>query len=140
MSATETRQRLFDYQSFLLLTYALHKKRSRQSDELRMELNAVSEFLCTASSRDIRERGKELKALFLRAVAEHEKMLPRKKGAREIGRDFQLLIQAEPDVWRFGIPNGWLLERFDISRLPQAEDLPRHARVGIGLIDWLTPR
>jgi hypothetical protein len=60
-------------------------------------------------------------------------VLPKKKSVREIARDFRLLVTAEPDVWRFGIPHGWLLEIFDVSGLPQSEDLPRHARVSIGV-------
>jgi hypothetical protein len=52
---------------------------------------------------------------------------------REIAREFRRLLEAGPDVWRYGIHNSWLTEHFDVSRLPQAEDLPRHARVGIGI-------
>jgi hypothetical protein len=131
MNTTELRQRLSDHHSFLALAGAVSTDRSPASDEIRIVLNSVSEFLRTA--RDIRGRGKELEALLNHAVRAHEKVLPKKKSVREIAHDFRLLVTAEPDVWRFGIPHGWLLERFDVSGLPQAEDLPRHARVGIGV-------
>lgn len=133
MSATEKRQRLYDYHSFLTWGLALVKAYGPEADEIRSVLNSVSEFLRTASSRDIRERGKELEAILSRAIRVQETILPKKKSVREITRDFSLLVKAEPDVWRFGIQSGWLSERFDLSRLPQAEDLPRHARIGIGL-------
>jgi hypothetical protein len=133
MGASDTRQRLSDYHSFLALAYALGDDHSRRSDGFRMLLNDVSEFLRSASGRDLRERGKTLEELLIKAVKAHEKVLPRKRKAREIARNFRLLVKTEPDVWRYGIPKGWLLERFDISRLPHAEDLPRHARIGIGV-------
>ena len=133
MSATETKQRLSDYHAFLALARAIVKDHSAESDEIRMALDSVPEFLGTASSRDIRERGKELEALLSRAVKIHEKVLQKKKSTREIARDFRYLTKSEPDIWRFGIQNNWLSERFDTSRLPQAKDLPRHARVGIGI-------
>lgn len=133
MSATETRQRLSDYHSFLALAWAVMSDHSHDSDEIRLVLNIVSEFLLTASSRDIRERGKEIQTLLSRAVKIHEAVLPKKKSVREIARDFRLLVKAEPDIWRFGIQSGWLSERFDVSGLPQAEDLPWHARVGVGV-------
>jgi hypothetical protein len=133
MNTIELRQRLSDYHSFLALAWAISTGLSPASDEIRIVLNSLSEFLRTASNHDIRGRRKELEALLNHAVRAHEKVLPRKKSVREIARDFRLLATAEPDVWRFGIPHGWLLERFDVSGLPQAEDLPRHARVGIGV-------
>lgn len=132
MSTTEIRQRISDYHLFLVLASAVSNHRDRP-EEFCAILTSVPEFLRTASGRDIRERGKELASLLSRAVQLHDKVLPRKKTAREIARDFRSLVAAEPDIWRFGIQSGWLSERFDTSRLPQAEDLPWHARVGIGV-------
>jgi len=132
MSTSETRQRLSDYHSFLMLVWALKTDRGSVSDEVRTVLNSVTDFLRTATARDIRERANEIEALLNQIVKAHDKILPSKKGVREIARDFRLLTKTEPDVWRYGIPCGWLLERFDLSRLPQVEDLPVHARVGIG--------
>jgi hypothetical protein len=133
MSATEIRRRLSDYHAFLTLVRAVLKDRNSGLDEVEMALNSVAEFLRAASSRNIRERGKELDSILGQAVRLNELVLPRRKGVREIARDFYLLLKGEPDIWRFGIQRGWLSDRFDVSRLPQAEDLPRHARVGIGL-------
>ncbi len=133
MSTTEMRQRLSDYHSFLELAWAVCTDHSPASEGFRTGLNSASEFLRTASSRDIRERGKELDVFLGQVVRDHEKMLPRKRSVQEIAHDFRLLIKAEPDVWLFGIPCGWLSDRFDVSRLRQTEDLPVHARVGIGL-------
>jgi len=133
MNTTELRQQLSDYHSFLELAWAVSTNHSSASDEFHRFLNSMLEFLRTASSRDIRERGKELEARLQHAVRAHEKVLPKKKSVREITYDFRLLVTTEPDVWRFGILHGWLLERFDVSGLPQAKDFPRHARVGIGV-------
>ncbi len=132
MSATETRRRLAEYHLFIELVGSVVKAQGNQAEELRLTLSRASEFLQHASSREIRERGQELEALLEQGVRLSEMLLPRKKGVREIARDFRLLIREEPDVWRFGIQSGWLSDRFDLSRLSQFEDLPRHARVGIG--------
>jgi hypothetical protein len=71
--------------------------------------------------------------LLHKAESTLEEMLPKKKSVEEIARDFRLLVKVEPDVWKFGISHDWLSDHFDLSRLPQAEDLPRHARIGIGI-------
>jgi hypothetical protein len=133
MSATEIRQRLSNYHCFLTLALAIGKNHSPGSNEIHMVLNMVSEFLTNANSRDIRERGKEIEVILNRIAKEHDKILPKKKSVREIAHDFSLLVKREPDVWRFGIQNGWLSERFELTRLPQAKDLPIHARIGIGI-------
>lgn len=133
MSATETRQRLTEYHLYIVLGCSLVKARHPESAEIRATLDSVSEFLRTASSRQIREREKELEVLLARATRMYETVLPRKKSVSGIARDFSLLLKQEPDIWRFGVQNGWLMERFDLARLPQFEDLPNHARVGIGV-------
>lgn len=133
MSATATRERLTEYHLYVVLSWSLLKDRHPESAEISLALESVSDFLRTASSRQLRERGKELEALLARAARMHETVLPRKISVREIARDFSLLLNQEPDIWRFGVQNGWLMQRFDLAQLPQFEDLPSHARVGIGV-------
>jgi hypothetical protein len=133
MNTTATRQRLSDYHSFLELAWAVCANHSPAAEGVQTALKTAEEFIHTASSCDIRERGRALEVLLDQFVKGHEKILPKKKGVREIAHDFRLLVKKEPDVWRFGVPHGWLSQRFDVSRLLQFEDLPLHARIGIGL-------
>ena len=133
MNSTDLRQRLADYHSFLYLAWAVSNDHSSASNEFHTALSSVSEFLSTASSRDIHDRGKTIETRLRKLVEAHEGAMPRKIDVGEIAHDFRLLVNTEPDVWRHGISHGWLQDRFDLSQLPQAKDLPRHARIGIGI-------
>lgn len=133
MSATAKRQQLSDHHSYLSLAYALIDDHSPASKEVRLTLNQVKDFLESATSRSIREQGRRLLDLLKRATSLYDPIIPRKRRIQEIARDFRALASEEQDIWRYGIPVEWLRCRFDLSRLPQAEDLPGHARIGIGV-------
>jgi hypothetical protein len=131
MGTAHIRERLADYHSFLTLVYGLVGTRDPGSDAYREALNQLLNFLQTESSRDIRARAPAIEELSDRMIKAHSEVLPPKKGPRTIAREFRALVATE-DVWRTGIPYGWLAERFDVSRLRQPTDLPKHARFGIG--------
>ena len=106
--------------------------RAGGADEVRLVLNELGSFIKSASARDLAERVSAFDELIQRTLTEHERVLPRKKSARAIARDFRKL-STHSDVWRFGIPYGWLVERFDVSFLSHPDDLPLHTRIGIGI-------
>ncbi len=132
MGASDIRQELAEYHSYLTLVCALLPQSAIRSSPLTALLREVSDFIQNATSKDIKNRGKDLLQVLKVTVDAHGKVLPRKQTARTIGRDFHTL-GSESDLPRFGIPLGWLQERFDAQKLKIAPDLPPHARVGIGI-------
>lgn len=131
MSASSIRNELREKHTYLVCAYALQKVPDEMSEKLRKFLGDIAAFTETATSKDIKTRGRQLLEVVRNAVELHAKALAPKVPTRQIARDFAKLSQ-EGDVWRFGIPFGWIQSRFDPSSLQVAPDLPPHARVGIG--------
>lgn len=132
MSASDIRQELADYHTYLTLVFALNEKENGQNEQLRELMKEVVVFIDTATSRGIKDQGKQLLQVLKQAVDKAPKLLPRRMPLRQIARDFQELC-AQTDVWRNGIPYGWLQERFTVQGFLPYLDLPPHAKVGIGI-------
>ena len=88
MRPNEIRQKLIDYHLFLVFVWAIGKNKSPDPEGSRRILDGVEEFLRTASSRDIRERGKPLEEILKRLIEAHDRVLPRRKSVRIISGSF----------------------------------------------------
>lgn len=132
MSASDIRQELSDYHTYLVFANTLKRIPAGKNETLRDLMNEVAAFIDTATSREIKDRGKQLLQVLKHAVELNTKFLPRRMSARQIARDFRELTTTT-DVWRFGVPCGWLRERFAPEGMEFDADLPAHAKVGIGV-------
>jgi len=132
MSASDIRQELADYYNYLKFACALNEKSDARHERLRDLLKEVAVFIETATSKRLKDQGKQLLQLLKQAVEANAKLLPRRQPPRQIARDF-LELNAQTDVWRLGVPYGWLQERFEPRGLMLDPNLPPHAKVGIGV-------
>lgn len=130
MSATDIRREIDEYYIYLNFVHDLMGIKGKDN-RVDYGLKIVSEFIKIATSRELRIQGKQIASQLKDAVKNHATLLPRRKPSRQIARDFKVLSE-EIDVKRFGIPYGWLAERFESAGLKQPTDLPPHARIGIG--------
>jgi len=127
------RTRISDYHSYLSLVLGLEPRSAgMRNSEIREVMNATSDFLRGASANDLAKRGRQIESLLQRVV---EISRPRHQPRRDpllIGREFRLIAAQSEDIWRYGIPYGWLAENFTTPSHVLPFALPAHARVGLG--------
>lgn len=128
---SQIREQLVDLHAYLTLVFAVKVNLIQMPEEVRRLLTAVGEFAKEAKASDLKARGTQFLIVLERMVSASSTILPCRIAPREVARDFQKLSH-ETDVFRFGVPYGWLAERFEISALPLPPDLPFHAKVGVG--------
>lgn len=131
MDAAEIRAHLMDLHTYLLLAFGMQGNLDNRLEDFRVLLNGVSKFVETAKPGDFRGRGRKLVELLERAIETHSKTFSSRKPTRDTARAFRALGN-ESDVWRYGIPFGWLVEHFESSAFDHPADLPFHAKVGLG--------
>lgn len=131
MSAKTMKQRLVDLHAYACLYTALRPSlRGTSGDEVRRALNEIRDYLAKASAHQLISCGPGLCAQLIRSTPDHPQINPIL--AREtIGRSF-IELSNEYDVWRYGITHDWLLDRFRQPMFGLPNDLPAHARIGIG--------
>jgi hypothetical protein len=129
MSANIARQHLANLHAYAGLQVGLEPgEGGTRNPEIRHVLNAIGDFLIHSSVEEMNVRGPQLVSLLLKI--DHPRLKPRR--ARDaIGSAF-IRMGKTVDIWRFGVPYGWLLEHFEPPILALPGDLPAHARVGVG--------
>lgn len=93
-------------------------------------LREVEDFVALASDASYRERAPALETLLRTASAPQQTFRPRHP-AEFVGQAF-LDMSASEDVWRYGVPYRWLAEHLESPILSLPQDLPGHARIGLG--------
>jgi hypothetical protein len=86
----------------------------------------------TASEKEIRKRARKVIGLLDKLVTESQRQLPPRKDWRDIAAEHWQRLAATEFSLSNGVPCGWLVERFDCSRLHIPDDMPYHARIGVG--------
>lgn len=128
---SQIREQIVDLHAYLTLVFAVKGNLAQMPEEVRQFLTAVGEFAKEAAASDLKAREEQFLIVLERMVSASSTLLPCRVSVREVARDFQKL-SSETDVFRFGIPYGWLAERFEMPALPLPPDLPFHAKVGVG--------
>lgn len=132
MSTAEIRRRLVHLHAYAGLRLALEPgDGGTRNPQIRTTLNAIGDFLKTASSRDLQTRGRELESLLRKGTKPRKGLVP-SRDAEAIGRDF-IILGRDQDLWRYGVTYGWLEQQFCPPILGLPSDLPPHARVGLGV-------
>lgn len=132
MSASDIRQELADYYTYLEFTVALKSTSDAQLARFRSLMGEVRIFIDTATSKQLKNKGKHLLQAVKQVIEDSAKLLPYRKPPRQIARDFRVLSE-QSDVWRLGIPYGWLQDRFASEGIVEHLSLPSHAKIGIGI-------
>lgn len=131
MNARDTRRRLANLHAYAGLCVALHPGEcGTRNPTVREGLNALGDFLKTASSSDVLTRSREIEGL-LRKGAQSKIGVDPLRDPEAIGRDF-IALGRDLDLWRYGVPYGWLAQQFRPPILGLPTDLPAHVRVGLG--------
>ena len=73
-----------------------------------------------------------LHARFWELLQDALRRLPPRRDWREIACEFSQLCHGHAVSWADGLPFGWLAERFDCRPISLPDDMPFHARIGIG--------
>lgn len=131
MGASDIRREINEYLDYLNLVNSLFIGSERRApiDEI---IRSVGEFTSQATSKELRAQSKLLIATLKETTTQSSKFIPRLKSVKRISRDFNELC-LKTDVWRFGVPYEWITNRFKASALKWPNDLPPHAKVGIGI-------
>jgi hypothetical protein len=95
-------------------------------------LNETGAWVDTTPEKELREKAMAVVGLLDKLVAESQKRLPAKMDWRLIAAEHWQRLKAKELKFSNGIACGWLAERFDCSHLGISEDMPYHARIGIG--------
>jgi hypothetical protein len=80
----------------------------------------------------LKERFERICSALDKLIDTSKSSLPPKRGWRGIAIEYWQATQAKEFTWTYGIPSGWLVERFDCSSLHIPDDMPFHARIGVG--------
>lgn len=128
---SQIREQLVDLHAYLTLVFAVKGNLAQMPEEVRRFLSTVGELTKETDASDLKARGPQFLSVLARMVSASSTLLPCRVAVEEVARDFQKLSH-ETDVLRFGVPYGWLAERFEVSALPLPPDLPFHAKVGVG--------
>jgi len=92
----------------------------------------TSKWVDSAPETEIREKAPSVLQMLDQLVTVCKKRLPPKKDWEEIAAEHWLRLKSGEFSFTHGIACGWLVGRFDCKRLGISEDMPYHARIGIG--------
>ena len=100
--------------------------------EVSRTLQYTGRWIDSASESELRSRTPELLAALDAMVGLAQQQLPPKLDWRQIAADHWENCKDTAFSWSSGVSYGWLAERFDCSRLRISDDMPYHARIGVG--------
>jgi len=86
----------------------------------------------SAPEHEMRQKAMKTSGLLDKMVTESQQRLPTKKDWREIAAEHWLRLGGKEFSFSNGVACGWLVERFDCSSLNISDDMPYHARIGVG--------
>lgn len=92
----------------------------------------TGDWIAKAPEEEIRGKAQELVSKLDELIRLANSRLLPKIDWREIAADHLERCKTGDFSFSHGVPHGWLLERFDCSPLSSFEDLPYHARIGVG--------
>ena len=116
-----------------LMTSLMPKDKGGISNKtVRESLIETSEFLNKANEDEIVNKGPILINHLQRAVDWYKESFPPKIPLEQITEEFNKFFTKNRDTYSWGLEYGWLQKVMDCSKMGFPEDLPFHARIGIG--------
>lgn len=100
--------------------------------EVRRTLNQTGTWIDAAPETELRAKADEVLAGLDSLLSLVQEQLPSKKDWRQIAADHWKNCSETGFSFSNGVSCGWLVERFDCSRLHIPDDMPYHARIGVG--------
>ena len=100
--------------------------------ECREFFQEMHDWLEGAREDEIRAKAAEVWKQYARLLEDAFKKIPPKKPWKEIAEDYWRRCRDKDFSWDTGLSHAWLAERFDLKAMNIWQDLPLHARIGIG--------
>lgn len=95
-------------------------------------IHEIGTWVDTTPENELRAKAETVIELLDKLVAASQKRLPPKVDWRDIAAEHWQRLRSKEFSYSNGISCGWLAERFDCSRLSVSDDMPYHARIGVG--------
>jgi hypothetical protein len=100
--------------------------------EAKGDIHQIGTWVDTAPEDELRIKAATVIELLDKLVAASQKRLPPKVDWQKIAAEHWQRLGSKEFSYSNGISCGWLAERFDCSRLSIPDDMPYHARIGVG--------
>jgi hypothetical protein len=95
-------------------------------------LNEALDFYKTTDEKGLLSKAPQLIKAFQPMVERFKLFAPLKVTLNQVATDFNALFVENKEVYSYGLEYKWIFERMDCSRMGLPNDLPWHARIGIG--------
>jgi len=95
-------------------------------------LSDVIDFYKNSNTKELIVKGPNLIKALEPMVNRYRRTAPLKFQLETITNDFNNLCASNRELYSYGIEYQWLDERMDCSKMGLPEDLPWHARIGLG--------
>jgi hypothetical protein len=95
-------------------------------------LNETGAWVDTAEEKELRSKASTVLGLLDKSVTLAQQQLPTRKNWQEIAAEHWARCAKGDFSFNYGIQCGWLAERFECSYLHIPDDMPYHARIGVG--------
>lgn len=116
-----------------LMTSLTPKEKGGISNKtVRESLIEISEFLKKTDEDEIINKGPILINQLQTFVDLYKKSFPPKIPLEQIAIEFNNLVSENKEIYSWGLEYGWVQKAMDCSKMGFPEDLPFHARVGLG--------
>ncbi len=116
-----------------LMTSLTPKKYGGISDKtIRTSLIEASEFLNNADEDKMINKGPILINRLQKTIDWYKKSFPPKVPLEQIAEEFNNIYLENKEIYSYGLEYGWLQKVMDCSNMGFPEDLPFHARIGLG--------
>jgi hypothetical protein len=116
---------------FLHLATAIRPDLLRNSD-LKLVMQRVEGWANTAPAGEIATQAPAMMGIFDAMIGEVTKIMPLKKDWKAIAAEHRDQCRAGTFSFTSGLPCWWILERFERNAVRIPEEIPFHARIGVG--------
>lgn len=100
--------------------------------DVRTGLIETSEFLKKANENEMVKKGPVLIKHLQEAAEPYQKSFPPKLSIEQIAEEFNGFFSKNKGTYSWGLEYSWLQKVMDCSKMGFPEDLPFHARIGLG--------
>lgn len=100
--------------------------------EAKGDIHEIGSWVDTAPQTELRTKAEAVIELLDKLVAASQKRLPPKADWRTIAAEHWQRLSSKEFSYSNGTSCGWVAERFDCSSLSIPDDMPYHARIGVG--------
>jgi hypothetical protein len=116
----------------LMMSLVPRDKGGIKITEGKIYLTEIYDFLENSNRNEIIKKGPTLISLLSELVEKYKRLCPPKIPIEEIALSFNEMYKKNKDIYSWGLDYGWIQSVMDFSRIGYLEDLPYHAKIGIG--------